>query len=256
MNEVQPKVVQLNKPRSGKPKRFSEDMIRECLVIMESGDIESLFEIIPRIGVLRDARFNEPLIDLLSGRDVKKREFAAYSMGAIGDRGFLEPLKKAFLESRQLKGFGAQELKIAIIEAIGAIGDDAAVDFFMPTLNNCCATKATGGDRGAERSASRMSKWIIESLGAIAQQGGDRSLQSLIELVSHNDPEIQSQALSELSVAYWHRPHDIADSTLEKIYELTRHPESLVSESALAALQNLADVGCRRAEAFFTSEIE
>ncbi len=231
-------------------------MIRECLAVMESGDVEDLFEIIPRIGVLRDSRFHEPLLALLANSDPKRREFAAYSMGAVGDRVFLEPLKKAFLEARQLKGFGAQELQIAIIEAIGAIGDDAAVEFFLPTLKSCCATKAAGESKGASRNAGRMSKWIIESLGAIAQQGGHRSLEALLELTSHHDPEIQAQALSELSVAYWHRPNEVSDSTLQKIYDLTTHHDAMVAESALAALQNLADVGCRRAEAFFDSSEE
>jgi HEAT repeat protein len=226
-------------------------MIRECLAIMESGDIEDLFEIIPRIGVLRDPRFHEPLIALLSNRDIKKREFAAYSMGAMGDRSFIEPLKKAFLNAQRLKGFGAQELQIAIIEAIGSIGDDAVVDFFLPALMACCATKSSGESKGSHKTAKRMGKWIIESLGAIAQQGGKRSLKALLELASHHDPEIQSHALSELSVAFWHRPNEMDDSTLEKIYELTTHPDPLVAESALAALQNLADVGCRRAEKLF-----
>jgi hypothetical protein len=101
-----------------------------------------------------------------------------------------------------------------------------------------------------------MSQWIIESLGAIAQQGGSRSLDALVELVTHDDPEIQAQALSELSVAYWHRPNEVSDSVLERIYVLTTHPEAIVAESALAALQNLADVGCRRAEAYFASSEE
>jgi HEAT repeat protein len=249
-------VVDSKKTGSKKTKRFSEDMIRECLVVMESGDTEDLFEIIPRIGVLRDPRFNEPLLALLSQDDIKRREFAAYSMGAIGDRAFLDPLKKAFLHAGQLKGFGARDLQIAIIEAIGAIGDDAAVDFFLPILRNCCATKAAGEAKGAGKSAGRMSKWIIESLGAIAQQGGKRSLEALLELASHNDPEIQAMALSELSVAYWHRPNEIEDSTLQKIFELAKHRESIVAESAVAALQNLADVGCLRAEAFFTPPSE
>lgn len=244
-----------NKPVSKRAKHFSEDMIRDCLEIMESGDIEDLFEIIPRIGVLRDPRFAEPLLALLSHEDAKRREFAAYSMGAMADRSFLEPLKKAFIKAKQLKGFGARDLQIAIIEAIGAIGDDAAVDFFLPALKTCCATKASGEGKNA-RSAGRMSQWIIESLGAIAQQGGGRSLDALIELVTHHDPDIQAQALSELSVAYWHRPNDVADSVLEKIYELTTHPDAIVAESALAALQNLADVGCSRAEAFFASSEE
>lgn len=249
-------VVELDKPNSGKSKRFSEDMIRGCLAIMESGDIEDLFEIIPRLGVLRDPRFHMPLLELLSHTDIKRREFAAYSMGAMRDRAFLEPLKKAFVEAAQLKGFGAQELQVAVIEAIGAIGDDAAVDFFLPTLKNCCIAKAAGESRGASRNAERMSKWIIESLGAIAQQGGARSLEALVELTGHDDPEIQAQALSELSVAYWHRPNEIADATLQKIYDLTTHPDPVVAESALAALQNLANVGCQRAEEFFAPEEE
>jgi hypothetical protein len=250
------RVVDSEKEKSGskKKRRFSEEMIHECLRIMKSGDVEDLFEIIPRLGVLRDPRFHEPLLSLLADQDVKKREFAAYSMGAMGDRVFVEPLKKAFAQAKQLKGFGAQELQIAIIEAIGAIGDDAAVDFFLPALRTCCATKASGEGKGVSRNAGRMSKWIIESLGAIAQQGGHRSLQALIELSTHHDPEIQAQALSELSVAYWHRPNEVTDETLEKIYELTTHQDAVVAESALAALQNLADVGCRRAEKYFASE--
>jgi HEAT repeat protein len=246
-------VVEKKKASTSKKCRFSDEMIRDCLRVIETGDIEDLFEIIPRVGVLRDPRFNEPLLAFLAQDDVKRREFAAYSMGAIGDRAFLEPLKKAFNEAKQLKGFGAQELQIAIIEAIGAIGDDAAVDFFLPALKTCCATKTSRESAGAGRSASRMSKWIIESLGAIAQQGGMRSLHALLELASHDDPEIQAQALSELSVAYWHRPNEIEDFTLEKIYELTTHHETIVAESALAALQNLADVGCQRAEKYFAS---
>ena len=244
----------MDKPGSRKSKRFCEDMIRECLAIMESGDIEDLFEIIHRIGVLRDSRFNEPLLALLKHEDIKRREFAAYSMGAIGNKGFLEPLKSAFLEAKQLKGFGAKELQIAVIEAIGAIGDDAAVDVFMPVLKSFCAAKSAKEPKSSVRSAARMGRWIIESLGAIAQQGGSHSLEALLELISHNDPEIRAQALSELSVAFWHRPNDVEDSTLEKIYELTTDQEVIVAESALAALQSLADVGCRRAEAYFSSE--
>jgi len=103
-------VVDLNKAGSKKTKRFSEDMIRECLVIIESGDVEELFEIIPKLGVLRDLRFHEPLFALLAHEDIKRREFAAYSMGAMRDKSFLDPLKKAFLDAKNLKGFGAQEL--------------------------------------------------------------------------------------------------------------------------------------------------
>jgi hypothetical protein len=232
----------LDKTPRGKAPRFSEELIQDCLLTMESGDIEDLFEIIPRIGVLRDKRFHEPLIRILSQKDTKRCEFAAYAMGAMGNREFLSPLKKAFLEAQQMKGFGAQDFLIAVIEAIGAIGDDAAVDFFLPILI------------GADASSNvRMLKWIVESLGAIAQQGGARSLEALLEMTGHRNTELRAQALSELSVAYWHRPNDIKDSTLERIYELTMDRNAMVAESAIAALQSLADVGCRRAEKYFSS---
>jgi HEAT repeat protein len=233
----------LNKTASKKKTpRFSEEMIQECLLIMQSGDIEDLFEIIPRLGVLRDSRFRNPLTTLLTDRDPKKREFAAYAMGAMGNKEFLEPLKKAFIESRAVKGFGVEEVQIAIIEAIGAIGDDAAADFFLPVL------------KSREKSAEipRMRKWIVESLGAIAQQGGTRSLEALLELTNHEEGELQAQSISELSVAFWHRPNDIEDSILARIYELTRDRNPIVAESAIAALQSLADVGCRRAERLFS----
>ncbi len=217
-------------------------MIEDCLQIIESGEIEDQFEIIPRIGVLRDNRFEQPLMSLLFQEDMKRREFAAYALGAMGKREFLEPLKRAFLESA--KGFGAEEFQMAIIEAIGSIGDDAAVDFFLPLLKSCEEVKTT----------PKIARWIIESLGSIAQQGGTKSLQALVEITYHSDPELKALALSEISVAYWHRPNEIEDTVLERLCELTTDPNPVVVESAVAALQSLADVGCRRAEELFPEE--
>jgi HEAT repeat protein len=234
-------VVELNKT-SQKKTHYSEEMIQNCLETIESGQIEDLFEIIPRIGVLRDSRFERPLLELLSERDMKKREFAAYALGAIGKREYLEPLKTAFLESCQLNGFGVEDFQLSIVEAIGSIGDDAAVDFFLPLLKKC------------ETASGKIAKWVLESLGSIAQQGGTRSLAALLELTTHDDPEVQSMALSEISVAYWHRPNEIDDATLDRICELADDRNPVVAESALAALQSLADVGCRRAEELFSEE--
>lgn len=231
---------ELDKTTSRKVSRYSEDLIQDCLLIMESGDIEDLFEIIPRVGVLRDRRFHEPLIRMLSHKDCKRCEFAAYAMGAMGNREFLPPLKIAFLKARRLKGAGAQDFLLAVIEAIGALGDDAAADFFLPILKS-----------GEAAAPARMLRWIIESLGAIAQQGGTRSLRALLQVIEHQNPELRAHALQELSVAYWHRPNEIADATLDMIHKLTADRSAIVAESALAALQSLADVGCHRAERLF-----
>jgi hypothetical protein len=70
-----------------------------------------------------------PLTALLTHGDLKRREFAAYAMGAMGDRRFLEPLKRAFTEALALKGSRAEDLQVAIIEAIGSIGADGASIF-------------------------------------------------------------------------------------------------------------------------------
>ncbi len=208
---------------------------------MESASGEELFAIIPRIGVLRDPRFNAVLLALLSHKDLKKREFAAYSMGAMRDPDFLEPLKKAFHDVRRMPGPHSEDLLIALIEAIGAIGDDAAVGFYMRLL----------GEPGQGNRAVVLRRWIMESLGSIAQQGGQHSEAALLELTAHDDPEVRSQAVSELSVAYWHRPNRVPERILGRICEMTSDQNPLVTESALAALQSLADVGCKRAEQMF-----
>ncbi len=230
----------MKKTPSAEAPHFSEEMIRDCLKTIESGDIEDMFEIIPRIGVLRDTRFHDPLVRLLFQKDPKRSEFAAYAMGAMGDHEFLEPLKKAFQQAQKMKGFGAQDFLIAVIEAIGSIGDDAAVEFFLPILRSADSAPQ-----------NRMLRWVVESLGAIAQQGGERSLGALLEITEHHNAELRSQALSELAVAYWHRPNEIEDATLRRICELTKDRNAVVAESAIAALQSLADVGCRRAEKLF-----
>jgi len=219
-------------------------MIQDCLLVMESGSIEDLFEIIPRVGVIRDPRFHKPLLDLLiQKKDLKRREFASYAIGAMGDRQFLAPLKQVFIESRTMKGRAAEDLQISAIEAIGALGDDAAAEFFLPIL--------TGSEK--EKESIKVLRWIVESLGAIAQQGGRRSLDVLLRLTHHPNPELRAQSISELSVAYWHRPNDAEARTIARIIELTQDHSQIVAESALAALQSLADVGCRRAEKFFLS---
>ena len=238
-----PNVVEVNRPARKKAPRYSEQMIQDCLLTIQSGDVEELFEIIPRLGVLRDPRFADPLLELLINGSIKQREFAAYALGAMGNREFLIPLKKALLESPEMKGFGVEEFQVAAIDAIGSIGDDAAVDFFLPLLKSC--EKARG---------TKMAQWIIESLGSIAQQGGVRSLDALVQLTYHADPELQALSVSEISVAFWHRPNDIEESILARIYELMSDQNSVVAESALSALQSLADVGCRSAEMLFPPE--
>jgi len=217
-------------------------MIQACLETMRSANAEDLFEILPRIGVLRDSRFGKPLLELLEQKDdLKRRQFAAYALGAMGTKEFLEPLKKAFRETRDSHGAAARDFQMAIIEAIGALGDDAAAEFFLPILSE--------GPPGKQ--SARLHRCIIESLGALAQQGGGRSLEVLLSLTQRGDPELRALALSELSVAYWHRPNQIDQATLQRILELTNDRSPVVAESALAALESLADVGCHRAEKLF-----
>ena len=231
----------------GNKKQFSEDAVMECLKVLESGETENLFNFLPRIGVVRDQRFRPYLLALFKHKDIRRREFAACAMGAMADEAFFEPLKAAFLKTRRFRDFGGRELQTAIIEAIGALGNDAAIDFLLPELLNPRG-KAGGGRNSKDRGIRR---WIIGAIGAIAQQGRPRSLAVLEKLAVNEDPEIQVMALTELSGTYWHRPNDIGDEMLRDIYDMTASGNPAVAEAALAVLQNLADVGCARAEALF-----
>ncbi len=228
--------------KNPKAPHFSEEMIQDCLQVMESGDIEDLFEIIPRIGVLRDGRFVQPLVSLLKQKkDVKRREFAAYSMGAMGDRAFMEPLERVFEEACRLSSSEADDLLVAVVEAIGAIGDDGAADFFMPIFES----------KARDRQVKKVRKCVVECLGAVAQQGGIRAMEVLLQLTGHHDPAVRARAVAEISVAYWHRPNEIGEPVLARMIELTGDRSSVVAEAALDGLRALADVGCRRAEKFF-----
>ena len=217
-------------------------MVQECLRILESGDPKELFKIIPGIGVLRDPRFCGPLTALLSDKNAKRREFAACAMGAMGNEEFLEPLERAFLDSQKSRAPGSEAFQLAIIEAIGSIGQDAAAGFFLGFLK-----------AASEKPAGRLQRCIVESLGEIAQQGGARCLDALIGLTSHGDPELRAQAISELPIAYWHRPNEIAQSTIAQLCRLAKDRHPAVAEAALAALQSLADVGCHQAERWFST---
>ena len=229
------------KPPSKRKTQYCEEAIRDCIEVLESGDVEDLFEIIPRIGVLRDARFTEHLVTLLHDPDYKKREFAAYAMGAMRSTELLQPLQEAFKKVEKLRGTAEEELQLAIIEAIGAVGGDDAVNLLVPILKRPESSKTN----------KKLRKWIVESLGAIGQQGGERSLETLLEITEHEDQSLRALAISELSVAFWHRPNELPESYLRRIHELTRDKNAAVAESALSALQSLADVGCRSAEKLF-----
>jgi len=231
------------KERASQKARFSEDLIQDCLQILAGEEPDDLFEIIPRIGVLRDSRFNRPLLHLLRSNDMRCRVFAAYAMGAMGSEEFLEPLKAAFESAAKLPDRSGDELLLATAEAIGALGDEAAVDFFLPILRGTAADYRVG---------KRLWKPMVEAIGAIAQQGGTRSVMALVELTHHKVAELRASSISELSVAFWHRPNEIPDTTLHRIHDLTRDPSPSVAESALSALQSLADVGCHRAEKLFS----
>lgn len=178
---------------------------------------------------------------LLKDPDYKKREFAAFAMGAMGSKELLPPLQEAFKKVEKSRGAAEEELQLAIIEAIGAVGGDEAVKLFVPILKRPESSKAN----------KKLRKWIIEALGAIGQQGGERSLETLLEMTEHEDQNLRALAISELSVAFWHRPNEIPESYLRRIHDLTKDRNAAVAESALSALQSLADVGCRNAEKLF-----
>jgi len=90
----------VNNISSQEARRFSEEIIQDCLLIMESGSVEELFEIIPRLGVLRDPRSYPSDHHAGSSRRQALR-VCRICDGSMGNQEFLDYLKKAFLKAQK-----------------------------------------------------------------------------------------------------------------------------------------------------------
>lgn len=114
-------------------------------------------QVILWLGITRNERAVQPLLDLIFERDVMGKSItlkkeALLAIGRIGDRRALEPLFRLVRKRHMLARDRWEGLKILAVEAIGRIGGDSARDFLEKT-------EMRGGSVGRACSA------VLETMG-------------------------------------------------------------------------------------------
>ena len=224
-----------------KPQR---DSVEHCLEVIQKGSIREKYEILPEISILRSPELIGPLLKILRKGSRQGKEFAALALGALEQTESLDSLYRAMTDRENHRGPGNQSLQAAIIVAMGEIGQDDAIRFLRKAMDYTFKGDAF---------FKKRKKLILSSAAYVAQQGGLRAVEFIKQYLFSNDPSLRAHALTELSIAYWHRPNQIPDDVLESFFRLARDRNSEVRAAAVSSLANLADLGCKKAEEFFTT---
>jgi hypothetical protein len=58
---------------------------------------------------------------------------------------------------------------------------------------------------------------------------------------------VRIQAVTELSVAFWHRPNEMPENLLGRVFAMAADKNAEVQMAAKAALSNLAQLGSEKA---------
>jgi len=114
------------------------------------------------LGITRNEKALQPLLDLVCRRDFRGRTFtlkkeALLAVGRIGDRRALEPLFRLVRKRRLIAPSRWEDLKVLAVETIGRLGGDAAREFLEKTVSRggrlghaCGAMLETFGERTGE----------------------------------------------------------------------------------------------------------
>ncbi|MEE8348597.1 MAG: hypothetical protein V3R94_03435 [Acidobacteriota bacterium] len=216
-----------------------EELIQTCLTILGDGNEKQLYEVLPHISVVRDPAFLEPLLKLLESKKRHQQEFAAAALGSLGDVKAIEPLHRMFLRSSSLRGSNTQSFQATIIHALGQIGDERAIQPLLEIYNMAPESNAASSGRRT---------WVLSALGILAQQENMMAVKELTRLMREDDFRRRAQAVTEMGVAFWHRPNEVPETVLQEIISLTEDPSEEVQTAALAVLSDLAKLGCQGAE--------
>ena len=217
-----------------------EELIQTCLTILSQGKEKQLYEVLPHISIVRSPSFFEPLLKLLESDKRYQQEFAAVALGSMGDGRAIEPLFKAFMKPSSLRGSEGQSLQATIIHALGEIGEEQALQPLLEIYDLAPGSQLS----------SRRRSWILSAMGNLAQQGNMMAVKELTRLMRDEDSLLRAQAVTEMGVAFWHRPSEVPETVLQEIISLTRDPSEEVQTAALAALADLAKLGCQGAKQY------
>ena len=219
-----------------------EKLIRTCLRILQNGTQRQRYGVLPHIRVLHSPAFVAPLLELLQSTEKDQQQLAALALGSLGDPQTVQPLFEAFMNSVN-SGAANRSLQTAIIVSLGEIGEGNAVE---PLLKIYELSASSGNF------VLRRKKLVLIALGNLAQQGCRQAEGKLRQFLREETAGLQAQALSELCVAYWHRPHELSEELCREMLSKIESPAEEVREIALSSLSTLADLGCQGAEGYFS----
>jgi len=214
----------------GKDIKSRDELKETCLKIIKQGSHNEIYDILPHLRILRSSSFLEPLLQLLRTGNIDQKAAAAMALGSLGDERAIEHLREAF----QTLETGSDTLQAAIIEALGELGSERAVEILVELYKS---------GSSVDEIQPQRAHLAIAALGQLAQQGVTAAEDELLHLMSDSSETIRIQAVTELSVAFWHRPNQIPERLLKKILELAGNDTMDVKMAAKAALSNLAQLG-------------
>ena len=206
-----------------------------CLKIIDRGDYDQILAILPHIRILRSEDFFNPLIKLLDEGETDQKTAAALALGCLGDSRCIPFLCDVYNTIGSNRRYANQSLRAAIVEALGELATEESV-------------KAIVSLSSPVESNSDDTEYILSALGQLAQQGISGAEDQLIAIMrSGGGPKLTSLSITEILVAYWHRPNEISDDLLEKISEIAANGSKEVVRSVVASLSSLVQLGSEKA---------
>lgn len=221
-----------------------DQLVATCIEILRSGSEAERYKILPHVSVTRCKRFLDPLLELLGSKSAQDKEFAALALGALGDPAAIDPLFAVLQDTYIFSKGRNRSLEAAVILTLGEIGHEKAVALLLQVY---------GMRYLDEPSADNRKVNVLSALGLLAQQGSESAVGELLSLAAQEVSDRQAQAVTELSVAYWHRAHQVPDTVMKMMYRMTGAGADEVRKAAVAALSTLANLGCRRAAGYFSA---
>lgn len=225
--------------------KHHDEVVDSCLDVLQKGKSKDLFDFLPKISVLRDPCFIQPLLDMLHGNQLRKREFAAMGLSEISTPQTTLALCRCLQEKVEKVTPSYQRFQFALLQSIGRIGSDQTVEPLMELVRS-------------RKNPWANPKWkqkVIDALGQIAQQGGKKALLALEEIVQGKDVALAADALQEIAVAFWPCPNVLPKKVFDMIAQRLSAKNAILKNAAWEAMEDLARLGCRRAEKFLSSTL-
>ncbi len=216
------------------------ELVRTCITALRTGPVDAQFHILPHITLTRDTGFLPPLINLLERGTRSQQILAAMALGSLGCRPCVEPLERALERPRTFQGEGTQSLQRALILALGETAQAAALKPLLALYRR----EIEGNFKLGRR------RLVITALGTLAQNDIPEAANWLLRLCREKNSRLRAQAVSELGVAAWHLGWAVPETWLSVLQEEAADPDREVRFAAWDALENLALLGCSKADRF------